>query len=165
MVKLEEDEVKGYFVEIRRTDQIEWSRCNTNAIVQTSFTVTGLKPLAMYWVRVIATNEGGEGHPLAFDNCITAMPPPSRHKHCSTLSVVSLETAPQFDIYCSILFDFTVKPKFTDRKMKNFMVVKAGNTVRFPISFEVLSSQTETNNYYNITIILKPVDVKYSLKP
>ncbi|KAF4079068.1 hypothetical protein AMELA_G00188850 [Ameiurus melas] len=100
-----EDEVKGYHVEIRPTDQIEWSRCNTNAIVQTSFTVTGLKSLALYWVRVIATNEGGEGHPQEFDNYIIAMPPP-------------------------------VKPKFTDRKMKNFMVVKSGNTVRVAICFE-----------------------------
>ncbi|XP_017334719.1 immunoglobulin-like and fibronectin type III domain-containing protein 1 isoform X1 [Ictalurus punctatus] len=100
-----EDDVKGYFVEIRPTDQIEWSRCNTNAIVQTSFTVTGLKSLAMYWVRVIATNEGGEGHPQEIDKYIIAMPPP-------------------------------VKPKFTDRKMKNFMVVKAGNTVRATICFE-----------------------------
>ncbi|XP_047669328.1 immunoglobulin-like and fibronectin type III domain-containing protein 1 isoform X1 [Tachysurus fulvidraco] len=105
VVKGMEDEVKGYFVEIRPTDQIEWSRCNTNAIVQTYFTITGLKPLAMYWVRVIATNEGGEGEPQGFDNYITAMPPP-------------------------------VKPKFTDRKMKNFMVVKAGNTVRVSICFE-----------------------------
>ncbi|MCJ8729439.1 hypothetical protein PDJAM_G00106340 [Pangasius djambal] len=100
-----EDEVKGYFVEIRPTDQIEWIRCNTNAIVQTSFTVTGLKSLATYWVRVIATNEGGEGHPQVIDNYITAMPPP-------------------------------MKPRFTDRRMKNLMVVKAGNTVRFTIGFE-----------------------------
>ncbi|XP_053354707.1 immunoglobulin-like and fibronectin type III domain-containing protein 1 [Clarias gariepinus] len=100
-----EDEVKGYFVEIRPTDQIEWSRCNTNAIVQTSFTVTGLKPLNSYWVRVIATNEGGEGPPKVFDNYTVAMPPP-------------------------------VKPKFTERKMKNVMVVKAGNTVRASIPFE-----------------------------
>ncbi|KAK3574167.1 hypothetical protein QTP86_003453 [Hemibagrus guttatus] len=105
VVKGVEDEVKGYFVEIRPTDQMEWSRCKTNSIVQTSFTITGLKPLATYWVRVIAINEGGEGEPQGFNNYITAMPPP-------------------------------VKPKFTDRKMKNFMVVKAGNTVRVSICFE-----------------------------
>ncbi|XP_036427021.1 immunoglobulin-like and fibronectin type III domain-containing protein 1 isoform X2 [Colossoma macropomum] len=100
-----EDEAKGYFVEIRPTDQLEWTRCNTSAVVQTSFTVVGLKSLAMYWVRVIATNEGGEGLPQGFDNYVIAMPPP-------------------------------VKPKFTDRKMKSFMVVKAGNTVRVNIRFE-----------------------------
>lgn len=94
MVKGVEDEAKGYFVEIRPTDQIEWSRCNTNAIVQTSFTLTGLKALAMYWVRVIATNEGGEGHPLGFDNYIIAMPPPGRHKHCLTFFYCFLNNCP-----------------------------------------------------------------------
>uniref|UniRef100_A0A672R9W4 Immunoglobulin like and fibronectin type III domain containing 1, tandem duplicate 2 n=1 Tax=Sinocyclocheilus grahami TaxID=75366 RepID=A0A672R9W4_SINGR len=104
-VKGEEDEAKGYFVEIRPTDQLEWSRCNTNAVIQTSFTAVGLKSMVMYWVRVIAVNEGGEGLPQSFDNYIIAMPPP-------------------------------VKPKFTDKKMKSFMVVKAGNTVRVSVSFE-----------------------------
>ncbi|XDV35414.1 hypothetical protein PO909_005366 [Leuciscus waleckii] len=104
-VKGEEDEAKGYFVEIRPAEQVEWSRYNTNAVNQTSFTVVGLKSMAMYWVRVIATNEGGEGLPQSFDNYIIAMPPP-------------------------------VKPKFTDKKMKSFMVVKAGNTVRVSVSFE-----------------------------
>ncbi|KAI5628506.1 immunoglobulin-like and fibronectin type III domain-containing protein 1, partial [Silurus asotus] len=105
VVKGVEDEVKGYFVEIRPADQLEWSRRNANAIVQTSFTITGLKPLTMYWVRVIATNEGGEGDPQGLDNYVIAMPPP-------------------------------VKPKFTDRKMKHFVVVKAGNTVRVSICYE-----------------------------
>lgn len=31
-----------------------------------------------------------------------------------------------------------VKPKFTDRKMKSFMVVRAGHSVRVNINFEVL---------------------------
>ncbi|XP_072539453.1 immunoglobulin-like and fibronectin type III domain-containing protein 1 [Salminus brasiliensis] len=100
-----EDDTKGYFVEIRPTDQLEWSRCNVSAVVQTSFTVVGLKALATYWVRVIATNEGGEGLPQGFDNYITAMPPP-------------------------------VKPKFTDKRTKGFLVVKSGNTVRVNIRFE-----------------------------
>ncbi|XP_049335126.1 immunoglobulin-like and fibronectin type III domain-containing protein 1 [Astyanax mexicanus] len=100
-----EDDAKGYFVEIRPTDQLEWSQCNMSAVVQTSFTVVGLKSLATYWVRVIATNEGGEGLPQGFDNYIIAMPPP-------------------------------VKPKFTDKKMKSFIVVKSGNTVRVNIRFE-----------------------------
>lgn len=77
-VKGEEDEAKGYFVEIRPADQLEWSRYNSNAVIQTSFTVMGLKSMAMYWVRVIATNEGGEGLPQSFDNYIIAMPPPGK---------------------------------------------------------------------------------------
>ena len=71
-----EDEAKGYFVEIRPIESLEWSRCNATASIQTSFNVIGLKSMAMYWVRVIATNDGGEGEPQGFDNYIIAMPPP-----------------------------------------------------------------------------------------
>lgn len=80
-VKGVEDEAKGYFLEIRPTGQLEWSRCNTSAVIQTSFTAGGLKSMAAYWLRVIATNEGGEGLPEALDNYITAMPPPGKHLH------------------------------------------------------------------------------------
>ncbi|XP_053354704.1 immunoglobulin-like and fibronectin type III domain-containing protein 1 isoform X2 [Clarias gariepinus] len=99
------DEAKGYFVELRPAENTEWTRCNSHAIITTSYTILGLKSMAMYWVRVVATNEGGEGEPQDLDNYIIAMPPP-------------------------------VKPKFTDRKMKSFMVVRAGHSVRVNINFE-----------------------------
>ncbi|CAB1353333.1 unnamed protein product, partial [Coregonus sp. 'balchen'] len=73
-----EDEAKGYFVEIRPNESPEWARCNINPIIPTSFNVIGLKAMGMYWVRVIATNDGGEGEPQGFDNYIIAMPPPVR---------------------------------------------------------------------------------------
>uniref|UniRef100_UPI0037E8372C LOW QUALITY PROTEIN: immunoglobulin-like and fibronectin type III domain-containing protein 1 n=1 Tax=Semicossyphus pulcher TaxID=241346 RepID=UPI0037E8372C len=100
-----EDEAKGYFVEIRPAENTEWDRCNTNAITLNFYTVKGMKSMAMYWVRVIATNDGGEGEPKDLDNYILAMPPP-------------------------------VRPRFTDVKMKSFMVVRAGNSARFNINFE-----------------------------
>ncbi|XP_034725245.1 immunoglobulin-like and fibronectin type III domain-containing protein 1 [Etheostoma cragini] len=100
-----EDEAKGYFVEIRPAENTEWDRCNANAITLTFYTVKGLKSMAMYWVRVIATNDGGQGEPQELDNYILAMPPP-------------------------------VRPRFTDAKMKSFMVVRAGNSARFNINFE-----------------------------
>uniref|UniRef100_A0A3B4YZA3 Immunoglobulin-like and fibronectin type III domain-containing protein 1 n=1 Tax=Stegastes partitus TaxID=144197 RepID=A0A3B4YZA3_9TELE len=100
-----EDEAQGYYVEIRPIESLEWTRCNAIPITLTSYTVLGLKAMASYWVRVIATNYGGDGEPQGFDNYIIAMPPP-------------------------------VKPKFTDRKMKTFVVVKSGNTVRLNINFE-----------------------------
>lgn len=100
VVKGVEDEVKGYFVEIRPTDQMEWSRCNTNSIVQTSFTITGLKPLATYWVRVIAINEGGEGEPQGFNSYITAMPPPGR---CKSYSTFLVETVPYFAVTFNLI--------------------------------------------------------------
>uniref|UniRef100_A0A9J8AHD7 Immunoglobulin like and fibronectin type III domain containing 1, tandem duplicate 1 n=1 Tax=Cyprinus carpio carpio TaxID=630221 RepID=A0A9J8AHD7_CYPCA len=73
-----QDEAKGYFVDVRPAENTEWDRCNTNAIIMTSYTVKGLKSMAMYWVRVIAINDGGEGEPQELNNYILAMPPPVR---------------------------------------------------------------------------------------
>nr|XP_020466302.1 immunoglobulin-like and fibronectin type III domain-containing protein 1 [Monopterus albus] len=100
-----QDEAKGYFVKIQQADCIEWSCCNSTAIITTSFTVKGLKSMDMYWVRVIAANDGGKGAPEELANYVLAMPSP-------------------------------VRPKFTSPKMKSFMVVRAGNTVRITINFE-----------------------------
>uniref|UniRef100_A0A3B4T5G0 Immunoglobulin-like and fibronectin type III domain-containing protein 1 n=1 Tax=Seriola dumerili TaxID=41447 RepID=A0A3B4T5G0_SERDU len=104
-VKGVEDEAQGYYVEIRPIESLEWTRCNATPITLTSYTVLGLRAMATYWVRVIATNYGGDGEPQGFDNYIIAMPPP-------------------------------VKPKFKDRNMKTFVVVRSGNTVRLHINFE-----------------------------
>lgn len=73
-----EDEAKGYFVEIRPAENTDWDRCNSHAITMTSYTVKRMKSLAMYWVRVIATNNGGEGQPQELDNYILATPPPGK---------------------------------------------------------------------------------------
>lgn len=78
-IKGEEDEAKGYFVEIRPAENTDWDRCNSNAITMTTYTVKGMKSMAMYWVRVIATNDGGEGVPQELDNYILAMPPPGKY--------------------------------------------------------------------------------------
>ncbi|XP_054464728.1 immunoglobulin-like and fibronectin type III domain-containing protein 1 [Anoplopoma fimbria] len=100
-----QDEAKGYFVEIRPAECLEWSRCNTTVIITTSFSVKGLRSMNMYWVRVIATNDGGESPPEELANYVLAMPSP-------------------------------VRPKFTNHKMKSFMVVRAGNSVRITVNFE-----------------------------
>ncbi|XP_019746199.1 immunoglobulin-like and fibronectin type III domain-containing protein 1 isoform X2 [Hippocampus comes] len=97
-----EDEAKGYFVEIRNAQCLEWSRSFT---ITTTYTVKGLRAMDMYWVRVIATNDGGEGQTEELSNYVLAMPP-------------------------------LVRPKFTTKKMKTFVVVRAGNTVRVTINFE-----------------------------
>ncbi|XP_034151732.1 immunoglobulin-like and fibronectin type III domain-containing protein 1 [Esox lucius] len=73
-----QDEAKGYFIEIRQAECIDWTRCNVNPIILTVFTVKGLKAMAMYWVRVIAMNDGGNGMPQDLDTSILAMPPPVR---------------------------------------------------------------------------------------
>ncbi|XP_059186118.1 immunoglobulin-like and fibronectin type III domain-containing protein 1 [Centropristis striata] len=98
------DEAKGYFVELRPAENPEWGRCNSNAIIMTSYTIMGLKSMAMYWVRVVANNEGGDGEPQELNNYIIAMPPP-------------------------------VRPQFTDKKIKNFVVMKAGNAARINFNF------------------------------
>ncbi|KAK7155702.1 hypothetical protein R3I93_010373 [Phoxinus phoxinus] len=100
-----QDEAKGYFVELRPAENTEWGRCNSNPLISSSYTIIGLKSMAMYWVRVVATNEGGDGEPRDLDNYIIAMPPP-------------------------------VRPNFTNRKMKSFMVVRAENSARVIIDFE-----------------------------
>ncbi|XP_031727684.1 immunoglobulin-like and fibronectin type III domain-containing protein 1 [Anarrhichthys ocellatus] len=104
-VKGVEDEAQGYYMEIRPIENLEWTRCNAIPITLTSYTVLGLKAMASYWVRVIATNYGGNGEPQGFDSYIIAMPPP-------------------------------VRPKFKDRNMKTFVVIRSGNTVRLNINFE-----------------------------
>uniref|UniRef100_A0A3P8WIH2 Immunoglobulin like and fibronectin type III domain containing 1, tandem duplicate 2 n=1 Tax=Cynoglossus semilaevis TaxID=244447 RepID=A0A3P8WIH2_CYNSE len=100
-----EDEAQGYYVEIRPMESPDWTRCNSMPISLTSYTVLGLKAMTSYWVRVIATNYGGDGEPQAFDNYLIAMPPP-------------------------------VRPKFKDRNMTTFVVVRSGNTVRLNFNFE-----------------------------
>lgn len=81
-VKGKEDEAHGYYVEIRPIESLEWVRCNAVPISLTSYTVLGLKAMATYWVRVIATNYGGDGEPTGFDNYFTAMPPPGKNLVC-----------------------------------------------------------------------------------
>uniref|UniRef100_A0A3Q3AX55 Immunoglobulin-like and fibronectin type III domain-containing protein 1 n=1 Tax=Kryptolebias marmoratus TaxID=37003 RepID=A0A3Q3AX55_KRYMA len=112
-VKGVEDEAQGYYVEIRPIDSLEWIRCNAIPISLTSYTVLGLKAMATYWVRVIATNYGGDGEPQGFDNYFTAMPPPVRPKfkgrNMKTLVVVrsgntvrlniNFEASPMPDIF------------------------------------------------------------------
>lgn len=71
-----QDEAKGYFVEIRQADSLEWSRCNTTPCIVTSFNVRGLRSMEMYWIRVITANDGGEGPPEELPNYVLAMPSP-----------------------------------------------------------------------------------------
>lgn len=84
-----EDETKGYFVEVRPAENTVWDRCNNNAITMNCYTVKGLKSLGMYWVRVLATNDGGDGPPQELDNYILVMPPPGKNYYFNQLSPVN----------------------------------------------------------------------------
>ncbi|KAM4563100.1 immunoglobulin-like and fibronectin type III domain-containing protein 1 isoform 2-T2 [Odontesthes bonariensis] len=125
-----QDEAKGYFVEIRWADCIGWSRCNSTPIYTTAFNAKGLKSMDMYWVRVIATNDGGESAPEELPNYVLAMPLP-------------------------------VRPKFTNNKMKSFMVVRAGNSVRITVNFEA-SPRTEIMWFKDKVPIAKRVTISNS---
>ncbi|XP_055366166.1 immunoglobulin-like and fibronectin type III domain-containing protein 1 isoform X2 [Betta splendens] len=107
-----QDEAKGYLVEIRQSNCIEWTRCNSAPIITTSFSVKGLKSMNMYWVRVIAINDGGESEPKELTSYVVAMPSPVRptftsHKMKSFIVVkaehsvriqINFEALPQPDI-------------------------------------------------------------------
>lgn len=61
---------------------------------------------------------------------------------CFTVCIrISIHPIIAFYIYSKAMFSsyfvIVVRPKFTDHKMKSFMVVKAGNSVRITLHFEV----------------------------
>lgn len=130
-----QDEAKGYFVELRPAENPEWGRCNSNAIMLSSYTIMGLKSMAMYWVRVLATNEGGEGEPRELNNYIIAMPPAGESVEIENCLQSEFDT---FSLLCnSFPHTVTVRPQFTDKNMKNFMVIKAGDSARVNFNFKV----------------------------
>eukprot|EP00071_Canis_lupus_P006843 XP_005622321.1 immunoglobulin-like and fibronectin type III domain-containing protein 1 [Canis lupus familiaris] len=100
------DAAQGYVVELRGSDGLQWSPCHPGTVPATTFTVKGLRPQEGYFVRVTAVNDGGRGQPTALDTVVQAMP-------------------------------VTVRPKFLmDSGTKDSRMVRAGDTVRVPISFE-----------------------------
>ncbi|XP_075377843.1 immunoglobulin-like and fibronectin type III domain-containing protein 1 [Mycteria americana] len=99
-------DVKGYEVEMRSSNTLNWTKCNTVPIEMTTYTVKGLQAKEMYFLRVRALNDSGPGEAAELEACIEAAPP-----------VVSPR----------LLIDDTVK---------SFLVIKAGNTIRVNIPFE-----------------------------
>ncbi|KAJ6661000.1 hypothetical protein lerEdw1_016801 [Lerista edwardsae] len=102
----EESSAKGYIVEMRHSDLLKWTQCNALPIAATTYTVRGVKPREMYFLRVKALNDGGSGEPVELDTCIQAVPPSVNPK---------------------LLINDT---------LKSFMIIKAGNTIRVRIPFE-----------------------------
>ncbi|XP_046932404.1 immunoglobulin-like and fibronectin type III domain-containing protein 1 [Lynx rufus] len=100
------DEAQGYVVELRGSDSLQWSPCHTGTVPVTTFTVKGLRPQEGYFLRVTAVNDGGHGQPTALDALVQAMP-------------------------------VTVCPKFLmDSSTEDLLMVRAGDTIRVPVSFE-----------------------------
>ncbi|XP_030231384.1 immunoglobulin-like and fibronectin type III domain-containing protein 1 [Gadus morhua] len=98
----EQDEAKAFWVEMRPAESPEWERCNMSPITGSTFTVKGMKSMAMYWVRVIALNEGGSGEPCELDNYVLAMPPPVRPRFTNSkiksLVVVRAGNSARFNV-------------------------------------------------------------------
>ncbi|KAM6165226.1 immunoglobulin-like and fibronectin type III domain-containing protein 1 [Erethizon dorsatum] len=100
------DNAQGYLVELCGSDSLQWSPCHGGTVSGTTFTAKGLRPQEGYFVRVTAVNNGGRSQPTALDTLVYATP-------------------------------LTVCPKFLmDSRMKNSLTVRAGDTLRVPVSFE-----------------------------
>ncbi|NXD82652.1 IGFN1 protein, partial [Halcyon senegalensis] len=99
-------DVKGYEVEMRSSNNLNWTKCNTLPIDTTTYTVKGLQAKETYFLRVRALNDGGPGEAVELEASMGAAPP-----------VVSPR----------LLIDDTVK---------RLLVIKAGNTIRVNIPFE-----------------------------
>ncbi|ELW57726.1 Immunoglobulin-like and fibronectin type III domain-containing protein 1 [Tupaia chinensis] len=100
------DEAQGYVVELCGSDSLQWSPCHAGTVPVTTHTIKGLRPREGYFIRVTAVNDGGRSQPTALDTSVQAMPE-------------------------------TVSPKFLlDSSMKDSLTVRAGDTIRVPVSFE-----------------------------
>ncbi|XP_074971724.1 immunoglobulin-like and fibronectin type III domain-containing protein 1 isoform X12 [Phalacrocorax aristotelis] len=99
-------DVKGYEVEMRSSDKLNWTKCNTLPIEVTTYTVRGLQAKEMYFLRVRAINDSGPGEATEIEACMEAARPV---------------------VFPRLLIDDTVK---------SFLVIRAGNTIRVNIPFE-----------------------------
>ncbi|KAM6333143.1 immunoglobulin-like and fibronectin type III domain-containing protein 1 [Alca torda] len=99
-------DVKGYEVEMRSSNNLNWTKCNALPIEVTTYTVKGLLAKERYFLRVRALNDSGPGEAAELEAFIKAAAP---------------VVPPRF------LIDDTVK---------SFLVIKAGNTIRVNIPFE-----------------------------
>ncbi|XP_029337149.1 immunoglobulin-like and fibronectin type III domain-containing protein 1 [Mus caroli] len=100
------DEAQGYIVELCGSDSHQWSPCHVGTVPGTTFTAKGLRPQEGYFVRVTAVNDGGRSQATSLDTLVHAMPA-------------------------------TVCPRFLmDSSTKDTLMVRVGDSIRVPISFE-----------------------------
>lgn len=55
--------ITGYFIEMQKVDQVEWTLCNTTPTKMCEYTLTHMPQGAEYKFRIIACNAGGCGEP------------------------------------------------------------------------------------------------------
>ncbi|NWT44335.1 IGFN1 protein, partial [Chroicocephalus maculipennis] len=102
----EGSDVNGYEVEMRSSNNLNWTKCNALPIEVTTYTVKGLLAKERYFLRVRALNDSGPGEAAEVEAFIEAAAP---------------VVPPRF------LIDDTVK---------SFLVIKARSTIRVNIPFE-----------------------------
>ncbi|KAM6237069.1 immunoglobulin-like and fibronectin type III domain-containing protein 1 [Porphyrio hochstetteri] len=99
-------DVKGFEVEMRPSNSLNWTKCSALPIDMTTYTVKGLQAEETYFFCVRALNDSGPGEAAEVEACLKAAAP---------------------IVFPRILIDDTVK---------SFLVVKAGDTIRVNIPFE-----------------------------
>ncbi|KAJ8016727.1 hypothetical protein DPEC_G00010360 [Dallia pectoralis] len=149
-----QDEAKGYFIEIRQADCLDWTRCNVNPVFLTIFTVKGLRATAMYWVRVTATNDGGDGMPQELDNSILAMPPPVRPRFTDNKRKAFMVVRAGNSVRILLNFEASPCPDVIWLK-DNVPVLKRVNISNSESSSQLLITSSERSDSGIYTILLK----------
>ncbi|XP_035984635.1 immunoglobulin-like and fibronectin type III domain-containing protein 1, partial [Fundulus heteroclitus] len=151
-----QDEAKGYYVEIRRADCIEWSRCNSVPVFMTSFNVKGLKSMDMYWVRVIAINDGGESTPEELPDYILAMPLPVRPRFTNNKTKSFMVVRAGNSVRITLNFEASPRPEVTWLK-DNVPVTKRVTISNSDSSSQLLIPTSERSDSGIYSVLVKNI--------
>lgn len=73
-------DVKGYEVEVRSSNNLNWTKCNALPIETTTYTVKGLQAKEIYFLRVRALNDSGPGEAAELEALLGPAPPIGKSK-------------------------------------------------------------------------------------
>ncbi|XP_039185298.1 uncharacterized protein LOC120301772 [Crotalus tigris] len=134
----EENYVRGYIVEIRHSDTLKWTQCNTVPMRTTAYTVRGLKARETYFLRVRAISDGGMGDPVEADTCVQAVPSSGGQEAGERNDMIQCNEDKDRKVRS---YEGPVNPKFLVKDtVESFMNVKAGDAIHVRIPFEASSS-------------------------
>ncbi|KAL1021046.1 hypothetical protein UPYG_G00007990 [Umbra pygmaea] len=150
-----QDEAKGYFIEVRQAECIDWTRCNVNPIILTNYTVKGLKAVDKYWVRVIAINDGGEGIPRDLDKSILTMPPPVKPRFTDYKMNSFMVVRAGNSVRILLNFEASPWPEVTWMKDDVPVLMKRVNISNSESSSQLLITSSERSDSGVYTIIVR----------
>ncbi|XP_034270808.1 immunoglobulin-like and fibronectin type III domain-containing protein 1 [Pantherophis guttatus] len=134
----EESFIKGYIVEIRHSDTLKWTRCNTVPIQTTTYTFRGLKAREPYFLRVRAISDGGLGDAVEVDTCVQAVPSSGGQEAGERNDMIQCNEDKDRKVRS---YEGPVNPKFLVKDtVESFMNVKAGDAIHVRIPFEASPS-------------------------